>query len=115
MVLPGSHDAKYVSPYDEPGTAHFVYDAVRTGSVLARLTRVEIADVGIHDVDVEGPHVTETPDTMVAPPCALADRAVEEATLTTVPTASSVGSMGFSESTMSPDGVSTMSVDKQSP
>ena len=117
IVLPGSHDAKYVSPYDEPGTAHLVYDADCTGSVLERVVRFAITDVGIHAVDVGGPHVTAAaaaPVKMVAPPCALADSGVD-ASFTTVPAASSVGSIGFSESMTRPDGVSTMSVERQSP
>jgi hypothetical protein len=113
MVLPGSHD-KYISPNNGIGTAHFEYDVVRTGIVLDRLKRFEIAEVGIHVVDVEGPHVYAAPVTMVAPPCVLADSEVAES-FTTVPAASSEGIMGFSESTMRPEVVSTMSVERQRP
>ncbi len=114
IVLPGSQDAKYMSPYDEPGMAHFVYDVGRTGIVLDRLTRFGIAEVGIHVVDIEGPHVYAAPVTMVAPPCVLADSEVA-VSFTTVPAASSVGIMGFSESTMRPEVVSMMSVERQRP
>jgi len=91
-----------------------VYVEGRTGSVLLRRARIVSAALGIHAADAGGPHTYEPPVTMVAPPRA---RALSEAppACTTLPTASRVGSMGFSESTMSADGVSMMSFDRQRP
>jgi hypothetical protein len=106
IVLPASHPAKYVSPYELPGTAHASYAALRKASVLLRATRLGRAAPGIHDADVGEPQAYAPPVTMLAPPRARAVSWAPAASVT-VSAASSVGSMGLSESTTRPEGVST--------